>query len=57
MRLNFLKEIEVEVKQEIRDYALDVIVDWIIYENNLEEDCTTPFYQMRQLERKLNTHN
>lgn len=54
IRLNFLKEIGVEIEQEIRDYALDVIVDWIIYENDLEEDCTTPYYRLRQLGRKMN---
>lgn len=57
IRINFLKKSGVEVKEEITDYAMDSIVDWIIYENDLEEECSTPGYQWKQLERKFGRNN
>ena len=53
LRINFLRESGVVLEQENIDYAFDVIVDWFIYENDLEEECTTPRYQMQQIGKKL----
>lgn len=53
IRINFLKESGVSLEQENMDYALDSIIDWIIYENDLNVDCKTYHYQVRQkLKRK-----
>ena len=53
VRINFLKESGVLLEQEIMDYALDVIIDWIVYENDLAVDCKTPRYQMKQQLRRM----
>ena len=53
LRVSFLNYIGVETKGEYRDYAMDFINDWIIYENDLHEDCVTSHYQHKQLERRL----
>lgn len=53
LRINFLREIGVEIEQEIKDYALDVIVDWVIFVNDIDVDCTTPIYKMRQLGKEM----
>ncbi|MBC5687910.1 hypothetical protein H8S37_03010 [Mediterraneibacter sp. NSJ-55] len=53
IRINFLKESGVLLEQDYLDYALEVINDWIIYENDLEVDCKTHHYLMKQeLKRK-----
>lgn len=52
LRINFLRKIGVEISQEVKDYSLDVIKDWIIFENDLDIECTTPYYQGEQLLRK-----
>ena len=54
IRINFLQEIEIEIDQIVKDYALDVIIDWIIYENRMGIECTTSMYQIRQKIRKIN---
>jgi len=46
------KEIGVNVNQEVMDYALESINDWIIYENDMDVECTTPHYQMKQSLKK-----
>lgn len=48
IRINFLKEFGVSLVQDYLNYALDSINDWIIYENDLEVDCKTHHYQMKQ---------
>lgn len=53
IRINFLKESGVLLDQDIIDYALDVIADWIIYENDLELDCKTDCYQLKQKFKRL----
>lgn len=53
LRVSFLNCIGVEVKNEYKDYAMDVINDWVIFENGFEEDCVTPFYQLKQFECRL----
>lgn len=53
MRINILKEIGVILSEEAINYALDSINDWVIYENNLEEECVTSHYRMAQIEKKL----
>ena len=53
VRINFLKESGVSLEQEIMDYALDAIIDWIVYENNLAVDCKTQRYQMKQQLRRM----
>ena len=52
-RINFLKESGVLLKQEFIDYALELINDWIIYENELDEECTTHRYQLDQVMKKM----
>lgn len=54
LRVGFLKHVGVDIAQDIKDYAMDVINDWVIYENDLPEECATIGYQMKQRERKLN---
>lgn len=53
MRINILKEVGVILFEETINYALDSINDWLIYENNLDEECATSHYRMAQIERKL----
>lgn len=53
IRINFLKESGVSLEQENMDYALDAIIDWIVYENNLAVDCTTYYYQQEQRLRQM----
>ena len=53
IRINFFRELEIDIEQEIKDYALDVILDWIIYENDIDEECITPMYRMIQMKKKM----
>ena len=53
MRINILKEIGVVLNQEIIDYALEAINDWIIFVNDLNIDCTTHKYQMDQSLKRM----
>ena len=53
IRINFLKESGVSLEQKNMDYALDAIIDWIVYENNLAVDCTTYYYQQKQRLRQM----
>lgn len=53
IRVNFLKEAGVMLNQETVDYALESINDWIIYENDLNEECVTPHYRMAQLHKRM----
>lgn len=48
IRINFLEEAGVILNQDAMDYALESINDWIIFENNLDIDCTTHRYQIKQ---------
>lgn len=57
LRIGFLKQIGINITQEVKDYAMDVIIDWVIYENDLPEDCATFGYQMKQLEKRLSREN
>ena len=50
LRVSFLNYIGVEVKEEYKDYAMDLINDWVIFENNFDENCVTPYYQLKQFE-------
>ena len=52
IRISFLKEAGVILNQEVVDYALESINDWIIYENDLNEECTTTHYGMKQLHKR-----
>ena len=53
LRISILNYIGVEIEEEYKDYAMDSINDWIIYENDFNEDCVTPYYQHQQLMRRL----
>lgn len=53
MRISLLKEAGVILNQEAVDYALESINDWIIYENDLNEECTTAHYRMEQLHKRM----
>lgn len=53
IRINFLKEAGVSLEQVNMDCALDVIIDWIIYENDLKIDCKTHRYQMKQKLKRI----
>ena len=53
IRINFLKESGVLLEQETVDYALESINDWIIYENDLDLDCSTHRYQMKQTWKRM----
>lgn len=53
IRINFLKESGVSLEQDHMDYALDVIIDWIVYENDLAVDCKTQRYQLKQKLRRM----
>ena len=50
--MNFLKESGVALNRTAVDYALSAINDWIIYENDLDEECTTYQYQLKQMLKK-----
>ena len=52
IRINFLKESGVALNRTAVDYALSAINDWIIYENDLDEECTTYQYQLKQMLKK-----
>lgn len=41
------------INQDAVNYALDSINDWIIYRNDLEEECITQHYRMAQLNKKM----
>lgn len=53
IRINFLKITGIVINQDEVNYALDSINDWIIYKNDLEEECITPHYRMAQLNKKM----
>ena len=52
LRVSFLSYIGVDIKNEYKDYAMDVINDWIIYENDFSDNCVTPGYQYKQFIKK-----
>lgn len=53
IRINILKEAGVTLNQEVLDYALESINDWIIYENDLDVECTICHYQIAQLHKSM----
>lgn len=53
IRINFLKITGIVINQDAVNYALDSINDWIIYRNDLEEECITQHYRMAQLNKKM----
>lgn len=48
LRFSFLNHIDVKVKDEYKDYAMDSINDWVIFENDLSDDCVTLDYKHKQ---------
>ena len=52
IRINFLKVVGVTLDKAAIDYVLLAINDWIIFENDIDEECTTHYYQMRQMLKK-----
>lgn len=48
LRIAFLKEVGCECKEELVDYALNDINDWLILECDLREKCKNPINQMKQ---------
>lgn len=55
--MSFLSYIGVDIKNEYKDYAMDVINDWIIYENDFSDNCVTPGYQYKQFIKKAQRTN
>lgn len=53
IRINFLKVSGARIKQDVIDYALESINDWIIFENNMDVKCTTHYYEMQQMFRMM----
>jgi hypothetical protein len=53
IRINFLRQAGVTIENENVNYAFAAIVDWFVYENDLEEDCITPNYQMKQIMKRM----
>lgn len=53
LRISFLNYIGVEVGDDYKDYAINIINDWVIFENDFDEDCVTPYYQHEQFLRRL----
>lgn len=42
LRITFLQHIGVNIEQDCKDYAMDVINDWVILSYNLTEKCKIP---------------
>lgn len=53
LRISFLNYIGVEVEDDYKDHAINTINDWVIFENDFDEDCVTPYYQHEQFLRRL----
>ncbi|MCM1267841.1 MAG: hypothetical protein NC302_08055 [Bacteroidales bacterium] len=53
LRISFLDYLGVEIKKEHKDYAMDLINDWVIFENGFDEKCATPYYQLKQSKYRL----
>lgn len=53
LRISFLNYIGVEVEEEYKDHAINTINDWVIFENDFDADCVTPYYQHEQFLRRL----
>lgn len=53
LRIAFLKEIGCECKEELVEYALNDINDWLILECDLQEKCKNPINQMKQDYKKM----
>lgn len=53
LRVIFLKQIECECKNELVDYALNDINDWIILECDLSEKCKNSRNQVEQEMKKI----
>ena len=53
LRIAFLKEIGCECKDELVEYALNDINDWLILECDLQEKCKNPINQMKQDFKKM----
>lgn len=53
LRISFLNYIGVEVEDDYKDHAINTINDWVIFENNFDEDCVTPYYQHEQFLRRF----
>lgn len=53
LRIAFLKEIGCECKEELVEYALNGINDWLILECDLQEKCRNPINQMKQDFKKM----
>ena len=53
LRIEFLKQIGCECKDELVEYALNDINDWLILECDLQERCKNPNNQMKQDFKKM----
>lgn len=53
LRIAFLKQIGCECKDELVEYALNDINDWLILECDLQERCKNPSNQMKQDFKKM----
>lgn len=53
LRISFLKEFGCECKDELVEYALNDINDWLILECELQQKCRNPINQMRQDFKKM----
>lgn len=53
LRIAVLETIGVNVTDEIKNYVMDVHLDWIKLEKHLDEDCVLPMNVFRQMVEKL----
>ncbi len=53
LRIAVLETIGVNVTGEIKNYVMDVHLDWIKLEKHLDEDCVLPMNVFRQMVEKL----
>lgn len=53
LRIALLETVGYQVKDDVRTYAIDEVLDWIKLVKQIEEDCAIPVNQLRQILQKL----
>lgn len=53
LRVSLLQTIGFRVNDEIKEYLLDVILDWIRLEKHINEDCVIPINNIMKLLKKM----
>ena len=53
LRIALLEAIGYKVKDDVRTYVIDEVLDWVRLVKQIDEDCVIPANQLRQMLQKI----